>query len=393
MVKSSFPVEYTTTSHNRTETTGYIKDWPPMNILSTKDNTLRIQAHLAAIVDNSYDAVFSKTPEGIIESWNTSAEKMYGYMQEEIIGHPMSILMPVNCKQKELSVHRIPEFTQNFQTTHRIKNGDEITVSLTISPIKYANGTIAGTSIIARNITDYKLWENSILDLNERLQISNRELEYLGHTLSHDLRKPIQTIEVFSSLLIKDHAEKLNSDGKQLIKMVNESSLRIRDMISGLLNISRIARAEVCRETIDMSKLVLSIIQEYRKVDPARDAEVVIQDNISIEGDVMLMRIALDNLIGNAWKFTRYRSKACIEFGETEIKGSTVYFLRDNGAGFDMKNASKLFVIFQRNHSDAEFEGTGVGLTTVQRIIRRHGGKIWAESEPDRGTTFYFTLS
>lgn len=367
-----------------------------MNILSTSEKTLSTQALLAAIVNNSYDAIFSKTPDGTIESWNASAEIMYGYAQKEIIGQPICILDSLNGINKNSPVLSKPgseEFLQNFQTTHRRKNGKEFFVSLTTSPIKNVGGTIIGTSIIARDITDNKLWENSLLELNERLLVSNRELEYLGHTLSHDLRKPIQTIEVFSSLLIKDHAGKLNSDGKQLMKMVYESSLRIRDMISGLLNISRIARAEVCRGTIDMSKLVLAIIQEYRKVDPARDAEVVIQDNISAEGDAMLMRIALDNLIGNAWKFTRHRSKAFIEFGKNNSNNTTVYFLRDNGAGFDMKKAGKLFVIFQRNHSDAEFEGTGVGLTTVQRIIRRHGGEIRAESEPDKGTTFYFTLS
>jgi PAS domain S-box-containing protein len=367
-----------------------------MKLLSTNEKTLCTQALLAAIVNNSYDAIFSKTPDGIIKSWNASAEKMYGYTQKEIIGHSISILNSLNGTPKKnpaLSKPGTDEFLKNFQTTHRRKNGDEISVSLTTSPIKNANETIIGTSIIARDITDNKLWENSLLEQNKRLQVSNRELEYLGHTLSHDLRKPIQTIEVFSSLLIKDHAGKLNSDGKQLMQMVYESSLRIRDMISGLLNISRIARAEVCRGTIDMSKLVLAIIQEYRKVDPDRDADVVIQSDIIAEGDAMLMRIALDNLIGNAWKFTRNRPKAFIEFGKTGSNNSTVYFLHDNGAGFDMKNADKLFVIFQRNHSDAEFEGTGVGLTTVQRIIHRHGGEIRAESEPGKGTTFYFTLS
>jgi light-regulated signal transduction histidine kinase (bacteriophytochrome) len=264
---------------------------------------------------------------------------------------------------------------------------------LTVSPIKTTNGEIIGASIISRDISDRKEWERSIMDLNERLQVSNRELENLGNTLSHDLRGPIQCIEGYSSILLEQHAERLGADGGRFLKIVNENALRMRDMITGLLGISRIARAEIRREKIDVTALVRAIAQEYRKTEPSRDAEVLIQEDLFSEGDAKLLRIALDNLIRNAWKFTRKRPKALIEFGKTENGGKTAFFLRDNGAGFDMKYADKLFAVFQRLHSDAEFEGTGVGLATVRRIIQRHSGEIWAEGEIDKGAKFYFTLS
>lgn len=356
------------------------------------------EAHacLAAIVENSYDAILSKTLDGIIKSWNAAAKRMYGYAEEEIKGRSVSILAPPDRIGEVLDIIRKIKagvLIRDFETVRRNKAGDEIAVSLTVSPVKTTDGVIIGASIISRDITDRKRWEHSLLDLNERLLVSNRELEALGHTLSHDLRGPIQCIEGFSRILLETHAEKLDSEGMRHLKIVNENAQRMRDMISGLLDISRIARAEILREKIDMTALVRIIVQEYRKAEPDRNAEVLIQENLFAEGDVTLLRIAIDNLIRNAWKFTRKRPKTLIEFGRTESGAKTAFFLRDNGAGFDMKVADKMFAVFQRFHSDTEFEGTGIGLATVQRIIHRHNGRIWVETESNRGATFYFTLA
>jgi light-regulated signal transduction histidine kinase (bacteriophytochrome) len=194
-------------------------------------------------------------------------------------------------------------------------------------------------------------------------------------------------------MLLEDYGEKLGPDGKEMLTKVHEGAHRIRDMISGLLNISRIAQVEMHREKIDITALVRAIIQEHQTAEPARDAEISIEENLFAEGDANLLRIALDNLVRNSWKFTGKREKTRIEFGKKESRGKEAFFLRDNGAGFDMKYAYKIFGVFQRLHSDSEFKGTGVGLATVQRIIRRHGGEIWAEGEIDKGATFYFTLS
>ncbi|MGB7569904.1 MAG: ATP-binding protein, partial [Chitinivibrionales bacterium] len=282
---------------------------------------------------------------------------------------------------------------RNFETVRRKKDGGEIPVSLTVSPVKTIDGKIIGASTITRDVTDQKIWERSLLDINERLLVSNQELENLGHTLSHDLRGPMQGIEALTGILLKDHGEKLDQEGKQMLNKVNESTRRIRDMISGLLDISRIARAEMRREKIDVSALVRAIAQESRKNEPTRDAEILIEDGLFAEGDAKLLPIALDNLIRNSWKFTGKREKTIIEFGKIENRGKEAFFLRDNGAGFEKKHAYKMFTVFQRLHSDSEFTGTGVGLATVQKIIRRHGGEIWAEGEIDKGATFYFTLS
>jgi PAS domain S-box-containing protein len=321
---------------------------------------------------------------------------MYGYTEEEIKGQPVSMLAPPDRSGEIPGIIlkiKAGESMRDFETVRKKKSGAGIVVSLTVSPVKTTNGEIIGASIISRDISDRKEWERSIMDLNERLKVSNRELENLGNTLSHDLRGPIQCIEGYSSILLEQHAERLGADGGRFLKIVNENALRMRDMITGLLGISRIARAEIRREKIDVTALVRAIAQEYRKTEPSRDAEVLIQEDLFSEGDAKLLRIALDNLIRNAWKFTRKRPKALIEFGKTENGGKTAFFLRDNGAGFDMKYADKLFAVFQRLHSDAEFEGTGVGLATVRRIIQRHSGEIWAEGEIDKGAKFYFTLS
>ena len=281
-----------------------------------------------------------------------------------------------------------------YETVRRKKDGDNPLRHYSKCPLsKLVDGKVIWRIDNCPGITDQKIWERSLLEINERLLVSNQELDSLGHTLSHDLRGPMQGIEALTSILLKDHGEKLDQEGRQMLNKVHESTHRIRDMISGLLDISRIARAEMRREKIDVSALVRSITQEYRTNELARDAEILIEDGLFAEGDAELLRIALDNLIRNSWKFTGKRQKTIIEFGKTESRLKEAFFLRDNGAGFDKKHAYKMFAVFQRLHSDSEFTGTGVGLATVQKIIRRHGGEIWAEGEIDKGATFYFTLS
>jgi PAS domain S-box-containing protein len=352
-------------------------------------------ARLATIVENSYDAIFSKTLDGLIESWNASAQRMYGFTEKEIMGQSASILAPPDCTGEMADFLRkikAGESVRDFETIRRKKDGTDIPVSLTVSPVKTPSGDIIGASIITKDITSQKQWEQSILDLNERLLVSNQELEGLGHMLSHDLRGPIQGIELLAGVLLEGHAEKLEPKGKRMLETVFESAQRMSAMISGLLEISRIARSEIRREKIDLTALANAIVQEYKAAEPLRDAEVSVQENLSAEGDADLLRIALDNLIRNAWKFTGKRPKARIEFGKTNSPGKEIFFLRDNGAGFDMKYANKMFAVFQRLHSESEFKGTGVGLAMVQRIIRRHGGEIRAEGEIDKGATFYFSL-
>jgi PAS domain S-box-containing protein len=355
-----------------------------------------IRAHLSAIVENSYDAIISKTLDGIIESWNLSAERMYGYSGKEIIGKSVSILAPPDRAHEMTSILKkiaAGETVRDFETIRTKKDGADFPVSLTVSPIKTSDNVIIGASTITRDIEEKNLWESSVMELNERLLVSNKELEGLGHSLSHDLRGPIISIEGFIGILLEKHSGKLDREAKEFLGIIADSVHRMSNMITGLLAISQIARTELRREKIDMSALARSIVQECKDKAPARIVGVSIPDGLFAQGDPKLVRMALTNLFNNAWKFTRNCEHALIEFGEIDNKGKKTFFLRDNGAGFDSENANKIFTVFRRFHTEAEFEGSGVGLATVQRIVKRHGGRIWAEAQVDKGATFYFTLS
>jgi light-regulated signal transduction histidine kinase (bacteriophytochrome) len=212
--------------------------------------------------------------------------------------------------------------------------------------------------------------------------------------VSHDLRAPLRAIDRFSQALLDDHAGQLDEGGKKHLRRVRQSVGEMGQLIDGLLTLSRVTRAELKLTSVDLSELVRRIASRFQAADPTRQVEFVIQEGLTQTGDATLLPVLLENLLGNAWKFTSKREHARIEFGRTEReeKGKSEYFVRDNGAGFDMAYADKLFGAFQRLHSTSEFEGTGIGLATVERVVRRHGGTIRAEGAVDRGATFYFTL-
>lgn len=244
---------------------------------------------------------------------------------------------------------------------------------------------------IQKNL-ELKKIEDELRRLNEQLEVSNRELEAFSYSVSHDLRAPLRGIDGFSQALLEEYTDRLNDQGKDYLHRISAASKRMGQLIDDLLGLSRVTRSEMHREKVDMSALVQSIAAEIKRAQPERKAEFIIADGIVTDGDARLLRIALENLLGNAWKFTSKRPYATIEFGVTQHGGKSDYFVRDNGAGFDMAYADKLFSAFQRLHSPAEFPGTGIGLAIVQRIIHRHQGHIWAEGAIDKGATFYFTL-
>jgi light-regulated signal transduction histidine kinase (bacteriophytochrome) len=223
-------------------------------------------------------------------------------------------------------------------------------------------------------------------------QIANQELEAFSYSVAHDLRAPLRGIDGFSQALLEDYGDMLDDEGKQHLRFVRESAQQMAQLIDDLLALSRVTRGELLREPVDLSGLVRAALAQAQKTHPDRCVETVVADGLTAEGDARLLKAALDNLLGNAWKFTSRRAQARIEVGAAVKDGERVFFVRDDGVGFDMAHAAKLFGVFERLHSSAEFEGTGIGLATVQRIVRRHGGRIWAESQPGRGATFYFTL-
>jgi signal transduction histidine kinase len=248
----------------------------------------------------------------------------------------------------------------------------------------------------------YKVEERTIevktlnKDLQDRalaLEMANKELESFSYSVSHDLRAPLRSIDGFSRAVQEDYADKLDNEGKENLQTIRAASQRMGQLIDDMLMLAKVARTEIRRAPFDLSNLAGSVAQELRATNPTRRVEFVIAPDLMAEGDASLTRIALENLLGNAWKFTADHPNPRIEFGRTSHNGHSAFFVRDNGAGFDMTYAHKLFGAFQRLHTTAEFPGTGVGLASTQRIIHRQGGRIWAESQPGQGATFYFTLA
>lgn len=234
--------------------------------------------------------------------------------------------------------------------------------------------------------------EQRVADRTAELQASNRELQAFCYLVAHDLSTPLRGINGFSAILLEEYADRLDEAGRRYLERMGAAADRMGQLINDLLELSRVTRRELHREKVDLSRLVESIIDDLRQKAPDRETEVIIAQNLEEEGDPILIRLAMENLLGNACKYTARVPSPRIEFGSCMVNGETVYYVRDNGIGFDMAYVHKLFIPFQRLHGIDEYGGTGIGLAAVQRIITRHGGKIWAEGEPGKGATFYFTV-
>jgi len=499
----------------------------------------------AAIVKSSHDAILSKTLDGIITSWNKSAESLYGFTEEEMIGKSITCLVPVT-KHKEIK-DILGKLAQgkavDVLETERIrKDGTHMWTSLSASPVRDAQGKIIGASTIIRDIsakkrqeeeisllnltlkqrvaelqtvfetapigivvandstccnmtlnsagalllglepgqpfqydesqpgplpfkafrsgrelkpaewpmqraaqekldirgevvehvfadgstrlisvnassllnenghvrgavatltdvTEQKRFEEKIQNLNENLnwqneelEASNRELEFFVYSVSHDLRAPLRSIAGFSQILQKEGQDQLDDKGRDYLNRIYGGVVKMSQIIEALLHLSRISKQEMARVTVDLSAITASITAELGNAEPKRNVQVDIQEGLSSYADKQLIRIAMTNLLNNAWKFTSKTESARIEFGATAEDGKVIYYVKDNGAGFDDQHAGKMFWPFHRMHSDLEFEGTGIGLAIVERIIRRHGGRIWADSVKGQGATVSFTL-
>jgi light-regulated signal transduction histidine kinase (bacteriophytochrome) len=234
--------------------------------------------------------------------------------------------------------------------------------------------------------------EQRVQQRTAELTASNNELEAFSYSVSHDLRAPLRSIDGFSQALLEDYGEKLDAGGRDQLQRVRAATRRMSALIDDLLNLSHLSRSSMRRETVDLSALAGAISEELRKCAPGRQVDLVIDRGLAAEGDPHLLRVVLENLLGNAWKYTSGHPHARIEFGAQPVNGHRAFFVRDDGAGFDPRYASRLFGAFQRLHAASEFPGTGIGLATVQRIIHRHGGKVWAEGAVGKGATFYFSL-
>ena len=246
---------------------------------------------------------------------------------------------------------------------------------------------------MARDVTEAKRSYELLVRAKEVAEAMSHELESFSSSVAHDLRAPLRAIDGFSQALLEDYAEQLDVTGKRYLNLISDASHHMAELIDGLLGLARVTRSAMRCEEVDLSQLAQAAIARLEASQPARCVKVLIQAGLVGNGDRRLLAIVLDNLLGNAWKFSAKRHDARIDFSATIKDGTSVYCISDNGAGFDMALASNLFGVLQRLHSDAEFEGTGIGLATVQRIIVRHGGRVWAEGNVGRGATFYFTLN
>jgi len=246
--------------------------------------------------------------------------------------------------------------------------------------------------VLREKVADLSRLAAEVSNRTAELEATNRELESFSYAVSHDLRAPLRSIDGFSRILLEDYADKLDDEGKEHLQRVRTASQRMGHLIDDLLKLSHVTRLEMRRSPVNLSAVARDIADDLQRAEPERRVHWSLARDLSAQGDPHLVRAVLENLLGNAWKFTRDRTDARIELGLAEHGGAPAFFVRDNGAGFDLAFADKLFSPFHRLHSVTEFPGNGIGLATVQRIIRRHGGRVWAESELNRGATFWFTL-
>jgi PAS domain S-box-containing protein len=337
--------------------------------------------------------------------WNTGSEQMYGWTQDEAVQKITHQLLQTEFPRplEEIKARLYAYGQWRGELVHTTRDGKRLVVASTWVLHKDGQGKPKAVLEINNDITERRRAEEEVLRLNQelehrvadrtaQLEAANKELEAFSYSVSHDLRAPLRHINGFSQALLEDYEEKLDAIGKDYLHQVIDASREMAQLIDDVLQLARVTRSEMRREAVNLSDIAVAIVAELRK-GSARTVVVKIEDKLLTYGDKRLLRIALNNLIGNAWKFTSKRQDAEITLGSQIKNNQKVYFVRDNGAGFNMKYVDKLFGAFQRLHSADQFEGTGIGLATVQRIVHRHGGTVEAEGEVDGGATFYFTIS
>jgi light-regulated signal transduction histidine kinase (bacteriophytochrome) len=274
----------------------------------------------------------------------------------------------------------------------RAPDGSRRYLSANAGPILDRHGEVVGCVVAWRDVTAVKENEQALQRRTEELAGANKELEAFSYSVSHDLRAPLRTMTGFSDFLMEDYGDKLDEEGKELLERIKAAGAKMNALIEDILSLSRISRQEMSIEEVDLGDMARAFVEELKRTQPERPVDIRIQENLKTRGDPRLLDVALSNLIRNAWKYTGKTENPVIELGAFERHGETVYYVRDNGAGFDMAHADNLFAPFRRLHTDTEFPGTGVGLAIVERVIRRHGGRVWAEGQVGRGACFYFTV-
>ncbi len=381
----------------------------------------RAEEKFKELLESAPDAMVIVDGEGKIRIVNNQTERLFGYRREELYGQNIELLIPERFRDKHL-FHRVDYFTNPKMriTGARLdlaglpKDQHEFPIDVSLSPLNTEEGVFVTAAI--RDITKRKKVEAEIIKLNAeleqrvvertaQLQAVNQELEAFSYSISHDLRAPLRAIDGFSRILQEEHSSQLSEDAKRYLNLVRNNTLQMGSLVDDLLTFSRLSRQPLNKQTVSQAVLVQRVLDDLRAEQAGRKIEIALDDLPNCEADPALLKQVWTNLLSNAIKFTSRVEKAKIEIGclphvslSSPASGiakegeNRVYFVKDNGAGFDMRYANKLFGVFQRLHRAEEYEGTGVGLAIVERIVHRHGGRVWAESELDKGATFFFML-
>jgi two-component system CheB/CheR fusion protein len=366
---------------------------------------------LATVVRDTTDAILLFDPHGNLVDWNRGARAMYGWSEEEALRMNIRDLTPADKLAENIDlIQRLSsgKTVFSFETRRKAKDGRLLEVWLTAMAIWDESGKkLEAVATTERDITDRHKAEKEVgsFSINEELKRkilelaqTNQELEAYIYSISHDLRAPLRSVSEFSRIVTEDYAPQLDAQAQDYLARVRRGAEKMNRLVEGLLHLSRISRQNLARSACDLSKMALAIVAELREAEADRKVEVEIQAGLTAFADKMLINIALANLMGNAWKFTSKTENARIEFGALKdgpvhtAREGLVYYVKDNGAGFNPEYMERMFTPFHRLHTDLEFEGAGIGLATVERIIHRHGGRIWAEGKPEAGATLFFTL-
>ena len=365
----------------------------------TRDTTERRRAELALheseerfrlLVESVQEyAIFVLDPAGRVASWNAGAEAIKGYAAEEILGQHVAVFytpedVALGKPQAQLEAAAREGRVEDEGWRLR-KDGNRFWADTVITAMRDPTGALIGFGKVTRDLTRRRRIE-------EQLAQSNAELERFSYSVSHDLRAPLRAINGYAQAVLEDYAAALDAEGQRFLGIIRDSAKRGGELIDALLNFSRLGRQTLSMEPVDLTELARAVVDELRRSTDVEGMDVIVDPLQPTRGDRTLLRQVLANLIGNAFKFSRGRPHPQIEIGARREGQAVVYFVRDNGVGFDMRYADKLFGVFQRLHRADEFEGTGVGLALAQRIIQRHGGRIWADGKVDGGATFFFTL-
>lgn len=365
-----------------------------------RDITERRQAEdkLRAIIRTAHSAVITIDAQGLIIDWNPAAETIFGWTSDEVVGSAMvDLIVPPQHREAHrggirhfLDTGEGPVLNKLIEMTALRRDGTEFSVELTIAAIRWRDSYIF--SAFVRDISGRKFSEEKLHNYSKQLEAANQELEAFSYSVSHDLRAPLRAVDGFSKAVLDDYGAQLPEEGRHYLASVREGAQRMGDLIDDLLTFSRLSRQPLHKRIVNTPALVRAVLEDLQPLQQNRRIELQIAELPRCEGDPSLLKQVWMNLLSNALKYTRQRDPAIVEVGCRQENGARVFWVRDNGTGFDMQYAHKLFGVFQRLHRAEDYEGTGVGLAIVQRIVHRHGGRVWAESEENQGATFHFTL-